>query len=46
VGLTKSLAIELGPANIRVNAVQPGYVRNPPHNSDPKEPLLLMGPKK
>jgi NAD(P)-dependent dehydrogenase (short-subunit alcohol dehydrogenase family) len=26
VGFTKSLAIELGPANIRVNAIQPGIV--------------------
>jgi NAD(P)-dependent dehydrogenase (short-subunit alcohol dehydrogenase family) len=26
VGFTKSLAIELGPANIRVNAIQPGMV--------------------
>lgn len=26
VGLTKSLAMELGPANIRVNAIQPGMV--------------------
>jgi NAD(P)-dependent dehydrogenase (short-subunit alcohol dehydrogenase family) len=26
VGFTKSLAIELGPANIRVNAIQPGVV--------------------
>jgi NAD(P)-dependent dehydrogenase (short-subunit alcohol dehydrogenase family) len=26
VGFTKSLAIELGPANIRVNAIQPGLV--------------------
>ena len=26
VGFTKSLAIELGPANIRVNAIQPGFV--------------------
>lgn len=27
VGFTKSLAIELGPSNIRVNAVQPGVVK-------------------
>ena len=26
VGFTKSLAMELGPANIRVNAIQPGVV--------------------
>jgi len=29
VGLTKSLAIELGPVGIRVNAIQPGIVRGP-----------------
>jgi NAD(P)-dependent dehydrogenase (short-subunit alcohol dehydrogenase family) len=29
VGLTKSLAIELGPAGIRVNAIQPGVVKGP-----------------
>lgn len=29
VGLAKSLAIELGPDNIRVNAIQPGIVKGP-----------------
>jgi NAD(P)-dependent dehydrogenase (short-subunit alcohol dehydrogenase family) len=29
VGITKSLAIELGPGNIRVNAVLPGIVEGP-----------------
>jgi NAD(P)-dependent dehydrogenase (short-subunit alcohol dehydrogenase family) len=29
VGLTKSLAIELGPVGIRVNAIQPGIVKGP-----------------
>jgi NAD(P)-dependent dehydrogenase (short-subunit alcohol dehydrogenase family) len=29
VGLTKSLAIELGPDNIRVNTIQPGIVKGP-----------------
>ena len=29
VGMVKSLAIELGPSNIRVNAIQPGIVKGP-----------------
>jgi NAD(P)-dependent dehydrogenase (short-subunit alcohol dehydrogenase family) len=29
VGLTKSLAMELGPHKIRVNAIQPGIVKGP-----------------
>lgn len=32
VGMTRSMAIELGPRNIRVNCVAPGFVRTPMYN--------------
>lgn len=37
VGLTKSLAIEFAPQNIRVNAICPGYVRTPMAESIAKQ---------
>lgn len=37
VGLTKSLAVEFAPQNIRVNAICPGYVRTPMAESIAKQ---------
>ena len=34
IGLTKQLAMELGPANIAVNAVSPGAVNTPMYRSE------------
>ena len=39
IGLTKAAAVELGPANVNVNAVAPGFVRTERMNMLPKEVL-------
>jgi 3-oxoacyl-[acyl-carrier protein] reductase len=39
VGLTKSAAVDLGPSNVNVNAVAPGFVRTELLNRVPKQAL-------
>ncbi len=42
-GITRSLAIELAPDNIRVNAVAPGIIRTPIHGKSDEELKALDG---
>jgi NAD(P)-dependent dehydrogenase (short-subunit alcohol dehydrogenase family) len=43
VGLTESLAIELGPSKIRVNALLPGFVAGPRHERNAHARAALLG---
>jgi NAD(P)-dependent dehydrogenase (short-subunit alcohol dehydrogenase family) len=43
VGLTQTLAMELGPDNIRVNAIQPGIVDGERHWRNAKRKAALLG---
>jgi len=43
VGLTESLAIELGPSKIRVNALMPGFVAGPRHERNAHNRAALLG---
>lgn len=43
IGLTKSLAMELGPQRIRVNALLPGFVAGPRHERNAEARAALLG---
>ena len=43
IGLTQSLAIELGPSKIRVNALLPGFVAGPRHERNAHARAALLG---
>jgi NAD(P)-dependent dehydrogenase (short-subunit alcohol dehydrogenase family) len=43
IGLTESLAIELGPSKIRVNALLPGFVAGPRHERNAHNRAALLG---
>jgi NAD(P)-dependent dehydrogenase (short-subunit alcohol dehydrogenase family) len=43
IGLTESLAIELGPSKIRVNALLPGFVAGPRHERNAHARAALLG---
>lgn len=43
IGLTQSLAMEVGPDNIRVNAILPGFVAGPRHENNAHKRARLLG---
>ncbi|MFG1193051.1 MULTISPECIES: SDR family oxidoreductase [Xanthobacter] len=43
IGMTQSLAKELGPANVRVNAILPGFVAGPRHERNAEARAKILG---